>query len=274
MPAFAGMTRKSIGSFIMTHLISAGEEKSGLVELLSVTTEPYRMGLFELELEPGAHWDLFFSGEQVAVLLEGKATVFCEEEEFIAERASPFDEDVWCVHTSANVPLKIAAQTSCKWLVIQTPNNYQFPSRIIDKNSLVDHEHRGKGTLNDTSHRIVRTFFDSRNSSHSHLVVGEVVNFGGKWSSYPPHHHPQPEIYHYRFDDKRGYGHGEVGDQVYKVRDGDTLLIPPGLDHAQVSAPGYQMYYLWAIRQTLDEPYTKPTFASEHAWLLREEPKS
>ena len=84
----------------------------------------------------------------------------------------------------------------------------------------------------------------------------------------PPHHHDQPEIYHYRFTHPDGYGHAELGDDVLKVRAHDTVLIPPGLDHAQVSAPGYGMYYLWMIRHLPGNPYTGFTFAEEHKWTL------
>ncbi len=46
------------------------------------------------------------------------------------------------------------------------------------------------------------------------------------------------------------------------------MIIPPGLDHAQVSAPGYGMYYLWMIRHLPGNPYTGFTFAPEHTWTL------
>jgi 5-deoxy-glucuronate isomerase len=55
---------------------------------------------------------------------------------------------------------------------------------------------------------------------------------------------------------------------VLKVRHGDTSAIPPGLDHAQVAAPGYGMYYLWMICHLPGNPYTGFTFADEHKWTL------
>ena len=55
--------------------------------------------------------------------------------------------------------------------------------------------------------------------------MGEVVTAPGGWSSYPPHHHEQPEIYHYRFTEPQGYGHAECGDDVFKVRQYDTYKI-------------------------------------------------
>jgi 5-deoxy-glucuronate isomerase len=116
--------------------------------------------------------------------------------------------------------------------------------------------------------RNVRLIFDRTTRPESNLVLGEVVNYPGRWSSYPPHHHDQPEIYHYRFTAPHGYGHAELGDDVVKVREGDTVVIPPGRDHAQVSAPGYGMYYLWMIRHLPGNPYTGFTFAEEHKWTL------
>jgi 5-deoxy-glucuronate isomerase len=98
--------------------------------------------------------------------------------------------------------------------------------------------------------------------------LGEVINSPGKWSSYPPHHHLQPEFYHYRFTLPQGYGHAELGDDILKIRHGDTVEIPGGLDHAQVSAPGYGMYYLWVVRHLPKQPYTGFEFTREHEWVL------
>jgi 5-deoxy-glucuronate isomerase len=100
------------------------------------------------------------------------------------------------------------------------------------------------------------------------LVLGEVVTLPGGWSSYPPHHHPQPEIYHYRFTHPQGYGHAELGERVVKVHQFDTVKIPAGKDHAQCAAPGYGMYYSWVIRHLPQAPYTVPEFADEHRWTM------
>ena len=66
-------------------------------------------------------------------------------------------------------------------------------------------------------------------------MLGEVVTLPGGWSSYPPHHHPQPEIYHYRFTHPQGFGHAELGDDVFKVRHYDTIRILAGLRPCAVS---------------------------------------
>jgi 5-deoxy-glucuronate isomerase len=116
--------------------------------------------------------------------------------------------------------------------------------------------------------RNVRLIFDWRERPESNLVVGEVVNYPGRWSSYPPHHHAQPELYHYRFTEPQGYGHAELGERVFKVRQNDTIKIMGGESHSQVSAPGYGMYYLWIIRHLEGRPYRGFEFLPEHRWLL------
>jgi 5-deoxy-glucuronate isomerase len=59
-----------------------------------------------------------------------------------------------------------------------------------------------------------------------------------------------------------------VGENVYKVYSGDTTVIPGGLDHAQVSAPGYGMYYLWVVRHLPKRPYKGFTVTPAYRWLL------
>lgn len=61
---------------------------------------------------------------------------------------------------------------------------------------------------------------------------------------------------------------GGAHEAVVKVRQGDTTVIPPEYDHAQVAAPGYGMYYLWMIRHLPGNPYTGFTFTADHTWTL------
>ena len=113
-------------------------------------------------------------------------------------------------------------------------NPATFLPRVFRPGDVAD-ERRGEGQVGGRCLRLVRTIFDARNSPPEvRLVLGEVVTLPGGWSSYPPHHHPQPEIYHYRFTHPQGFGHAEHGEDVFKVRQYDTIRILAGNDHAQV----------------------------------------
>jgi 5-deoxy-glucuronate isomerase len=204
--------------------------------------------------------------EGAALLLSGAVRFVGDGKPVAAERSSLFDDDPVCLHCAAGAAARVEATADCELAIFGVRNAARFATRVFDRQSMVETERRGKGALEDTAYRIVRTIFDGRNRSEARLVLGEVVNLPGRWSSYPPHHHPQPEIYHYRFTAPQGYGHAELGETVLKVRHGDTLKILDGRDHPQVAAPGYGMYYIWAIRHLPDAPYTTPEFAEAHRW--------
>lgn len=206
--------------------------------------------------------------ETAWVLLSGRATVEVEGARADVARASLFDEAPSVVHVPAGARARLAALSDeVEWAVVRASNAASFAPRIF----LPDHiqnELRGRGLVQEASLRTVRLAFDATNRPEAALVVGEVINLPGRWSSYPPHHHAQPEIYHYRFTLPQGYGHAEVGDEVLKVRQYDTLKIRGGLDHPQVSAPGYGMYYLWVVRHLPGNLYRGFEFTGEHQWLL------
>lgn len=205
--------------------------------------------------------------ETVWVLLRGAATLEWAGQRAAVSRGDLFEEPPTALHVPAGTAVALHAAVDTEWAVGRTAQERPFAPRLFLPGELAP-EYRGTGLVQNAALRNVRLIFDRTTRPESNLVLGEVVNFAGRWSSYPPHHHDQPEIYHYRFTAPTGYGHAELGDDVLKVRHGDTVVIPPGLDHAQVSAPGYGMYYLWLIRHLPGNPYTGFTFAEEHRWTL------
>ena len=206
--------------------------------------------------------------ETVWVLLRGAAELTFAGKRATVSRGNLFDEPPTALHLGPGTPLKLRTLASdTEWAVARVENSASFAPRLYLPADLAP-EYRGAGLVQDACLRNVRLIFDYTTRPESNLVIGEVVNYPGRWSSYPPHHHVQPEIYHYRFTAPGGYGHAELGDEVVKVRVHDTVVIPPDLDHAQVSAPGYGMYYLWIIRHLPGKPYTGFTFTEEHKWTL------
>ena len=206
--------------------------------------------------------------ESAWILLSGAASIDVAGITAEIRRGSCFDEAPSALHVAGNTPVSIRSLSAgTEFAIVRTRNERTFPPHLFLPKNIAP-EYRGAGLVQNAGLRNVRLIFDRAARPESNLVIGEVVNYPGRWSSYPPHHHDQPEIYHYRFTLPSGYGHAELGDDVVKVRDGDTVVIPPGRDHAQVSAPGYGMYYLWMIRHLPGNPYTGFTFAPEHTWTL------
>lgn len=212
----------------------------------------------------GAHQEIV-AAETAYLVLQGGLELGTDSVGASLVRASVF-EDPWCLHVPAGTQVTLRGQAEL--LVASVDNTLKFEARLIGPER-VRHEARGAGLWEDTALRQVRTIFDDDTGPpESALVLGEVVNLPGRWSSYPPHGHPQPELYHYRFDHPAGYGHAELGEQVYKVRSGDTTKIVAGQTHAQCAAPGYRMWYAWVIRHLPGQRYRQPTFDPAHRWLL------
>ena len=231
--------------------------------------EPTGLGLAVLKLSAGENYREVTPVESAFLLMTGRVTVTLADRSSQLARASLFDEGPSCVHVAAGAEVQLSAETPAELTVYRTGNRRTFDSRIFLPSDTVD-EQRGKGQVGGACLRLVRTIFDRSNSDASaELVLGEVITLPGRWSSYPPHHHPQPEIYHYRFAHPQGYGHAELGDAVFKVRAHDTIKILAGNDHAQCAAPGYPMYYSWVIRHLQNNPYTVPEFTAEHRWTMQ-----
>lgn len=226
------------------------------------------LGVWKVEAEGKA--SRLLERETAFLLMDGVVKAKVGEEERTLRRSSLFDEGPSCVHASRGETVTFTAETAFEMTVFQVDNDRAFRTRIYTPED-VDDERRGAGVVGDASLRLVRTLFDGSNTpDEARLVLGEVLTLPGRWSSYPPHHHPQPELYHYRFTHPQGYGHAELGDDVVKVRQYDTMKIFSPHTHAQVAAPGYGMYYSWVIRHLDDARYGVPTFDDEHDWARRE----
>lgn len=212
--------------------------------------------------------------ERAYLLIKGEITLEWANNKKTIRRDSFLDEAPWCLHLPKGETVKITAVSDeAEISVSKTLNDCTFSPKLYSPEECRIEEF-GKGTaVGETSTRIVRTVFDYSNASHANLVVGEVINFPGKWSSYPPHHHPQPEIYFYKFYPEQGFGYSECGEEVFKVRHNDTAIFVNEVTHSQVAAPGYAMYYIWIIRNLENNPFKDRIFIEEHKWLLDENAK-
>jgi 5-deoxy-glucuronate isomerase len=183
------------------------------------------------------------------------------------ERESLLDEEPSVVHVPGGVEVLVSGKAE---IAIQgSLNGKEFTPRVWRPGEYRS-EQFGAGILQNTSTRIVRTVFDAATAPDSAMVLGEVVNFPGKWSSYPPHHHAQPEIYHFRFFPRQGFGFSAQGKKVFYVHDRDTATIPPNVAHPQTAAPGYAMYYIWMIPHLPTDRFGPDSriYEKEHEWVM------
>ena len=227
-----------------------------------------------LTLAAGEAWESGSADEKAILLVSGTAELSWQPakspgavQQARVSRQSLLDQSPTVLHLPDGDQVRVVAlEGGAEFLVTRTDNPRRFAARFYRPEDCRS-EARGKGTMQETSTRIVRTVFDDANAPEANLVIGEVVTAPGKWSSYPPHHHPQPEIYHYRFLPKQGFGLTAIGDETHCVRDNDTVIIRDTQDHPQASAPGYAMWYVWIIRHLDGNRYGIPTFTPEHTWV-------
>lgn len=231
-----------------------------------VRDEDTGLRLSSVKLRLGQSFSCRSGYEFAALLMTGRVRFHFAGQSVLAERRDYFQEAPIVLHAAAQTKAHIEALTDCEVLLMETENDQDFEPVLFDKHTMLELDHRGEGLLEDTSYRLVRTVFDKRNRPLSNLVVGEIITFQGRWSSYPPHYHSQPEIYHYRFSEPQGFAFGENGQQALRVEHNDTYLIAEGQEHAHCVAPGYAMYTLWLIRHQQNNPYITPTFRPEHEW--------
>jgi 5-deoxy-glucuronate isomerase len=225
-----------------------------------------------LRLSPGETHRVELARETAFLLMSGRARLGARGVQgAVVERRSLFDESATCLHAASGDVVEIAAIDDVEFTVYAVANARTFSPRLYLPQD-VPNEHRGQGQVGDACYRFVRTIFDKHNAPDAaELVLGEVITFPGRWSSYPPHHHAQPEIYHYRFTRPEGFGHAELGDTVLKVKQFDTVKILDGVDHPQCAAPGYGMYYAWVIRHLPGKPYGVPDFTDAHKWTMEQD---
>ncbi len=220
-----------------------------------------------LKLDTGDEFVDKQSKERAFLLINGAVELEWDGGKATIERDSCFDEVPSCLHVPSEVSVALrGCKPHTEISVHRTDNDQLFPPILFRPPDCLIRQ-VGAGTMKEMATRTVRTVFDKSNRSRSNLVLGETVNLPGRWSGYPPHYHPQPEIYLYKFNLENGFGYAELGDEVYKVKNNDVTLMTDGISHPQVAAPGYAMYYLWVIRHLEGLPYTGPIFIPEHLWL-------
>ena len=209
--------------------------------------------------------------ELAALVFDGDCLLAWDSESVHAVRPNPFDYNPWCLHVCRGTKVTITAKGSTTVYIQKTKNERTFPNKLYTPDDTDTWARGNHGELMGCIKRDVRTCFDLSNAPYSNMVLGEVVNLPGKWSSYPPHYHPQPEVYLYRFDKEIGFGAGWADGEIYETHHNGMAAITKG-DHCQVTAPGYTCCYTWGIRHLPGNPWDKTRIDDpKHAWLVQED---
>jgi 5-deoxy-glucuronate isomerase len=224
-----------------------------------------------LRLEPGATARYRSEDEEtVLILQEGSGRLETSAGSWDVSRKNVFDERATGLYLPPRADLTVSAREPLEAVLISTPAEAGGKPGLVRPDQ-VKVAARGKEIYSREIHDI---FVDDPYTRR--LIVGETYNPAGNWSSYPPHKHDgtsgEPrleEVYHFRIDKPQGFGYHTLytsgGESfTHAVRDGDTVLIPYGY-HPVAAAPGYRLYYLWALAGEVHRLalYLDP----DHQWL-------
>ena len=258
----------------MTYFNKNKELKNGYNVYIDDTTNRHNtmMNVGLLIMDKDQTWEFEDAKEEVAILLfEGDVDYEYEEKKFHAVRKDSFTQNGFCLLASKNTKVKITAHSHSELYIQTTPNEKEFEPVMYSEENMLVQEAGSKGELMGCMRRDIITYFDYDNAPFSNMVLGEVLSHPGKWSSYPPHYHPQPEVYFYRFDRPQGFGAGFANGEVYKIEHNGIAAINYGF-HSQVTAPGYALCYAWGIRHLDGNPWRKTRIdEKEHEWLWKDD---
>ncbi|MBQ5991111.1 MAG: 5-deoxy-glucuronate isomerase, partial [Clostridia bacterium] len=142
-----------------------------------------------LVLEPGDTYAIEEPEKETAVLLfEGDVTMRWAGKTVEASRPDCFRHEAYCLLCPRRVRIELTAKTHAELFVQQTDNDRDYEP-VLYTPETVQVQHAGaNGELMGCMRREIKTFFDYENAPFSNMVLGEVLNFPGRWSSYPPHH--------------------------------------------------------------------------------------
>lgn len=243
------------------------------IQTLTETNGPYAPMLMNISvhrLAVGQRLVLKEPVQETAVLLlEGAVRFAWEGKTEAAVRPTSWDNTGYCLHVSKNIQADVTAEQPSLVLIQQTENTRSFPPVFYTPDAIKIRTF-GANIPGNTAVREVTTIFDYTTAPYSNMVIGEIFNRAGLWSSFIPHSHEQPEVYYYRFDKPQGFGACFIGDEVFKIKHESFAAIPGGLPHPQVAAPAYRMTYVWMIRHLDGNPWTNRHDAPEHRWIVEQ----
>ena len=247
------------------HIVGPGE--AGLDDI----------GLDMLRLRPGQSRSAAADGRELAlVILGGKCDARCGRYEWrgLGERENVFGGRATCVYVPNGAEYAISAVSDVEIAVVYSPTAERgFEPGLVTPAEVKARSVGGQGFSRSVEDIIGREFPAAR------LLVGETFNQPGQWSSYPPHKHdvhdpPEEaaleEVYMFKIDPPQGFGVQRLytadgsRDEAYVIHSDDVVALPDGY-HPVAAAPGYRLYYLWALAGQGRE--MAPNDDPNHTWV-------
>ena len=236
-------------------------------KVLSTRDTEMMMDIAVYNMKKGESKTFTLPEDELAVMLVlGDVTFKFNDEEKHATRGSLFSEGPSTVHVSKGVSVTVTANADSEVLTQSAENDRDFPAKYYAPEDC-DSFTSCQGKWEDTAVRDVVTVFDYKNAPYSNMVLGEIQTRPGRWCSYIPHSHIQPEVYYYKYERPEGFGACFIGEDVHMIKDGSVAHFPGGLNHPQVTAPGFPMYTVWMIRHLPNNPWLDRVDDERYMWL-------
>ncbi len=233
--------------------------KDGIKKICSASgkNRDMLMDICVVRMSAGTRRRFVRADKEICILLtEGEVVLSCGSLKERAFRTDVFADLPVCMHACKGCTVSVSAITDCEVIYVATENERVFPAKFYSKEDVI-RSVSCEGLWENTAVRDVNTLFDYSNAPYSNLVVGEVLARQGRWWSYLPHYHPQPEVYYYKLPTPEGFGACFIGEEAHTIKDGSAGCFPGGKTHVQVTAPGYPMYCCWIIRHLDGDPWDK-----------------
>ncbi|RJR30242.1 5-deoxy-glucuronate isomerase [Candidatus Microgenomates bacterium] len=213
--------------------------------------------------------------ESVYVILSGTVNVEIANKVYknLGRRKTVFSGKATSLYVPPGNTIRITAQKTTVIAICQAKSSKKTKFTVI-KPQDVTVTSVGKNNWQRSVHTIINKEFGA-----DKLIVGETYNPPGNWSSYPPHKHdelirnreyPMEEVYFYKFRPVNGfaiqlhYSTSRKYSHLYQISEHDSFTVPHGY-HPVVSAPGYELYYLWII--ATEKRVVQVTEDVRYAWV-------
>lgn len=217
------------------------------------------------------------ASELCVVVLSGRWKIKAsgEEQEYVCERTSVFEEKAYALYLPSKTRYELIAEKEGEVAFCESNAPKKGKLSLITP-SMIKERHLGGDTFQRTAFDIL-----DENVEANSLLVGETISKPGNWSSYPPHKHDTDnpphetaleELYFFLFKPKEGFGFQRVYtddrslNELFLIEDRSIVLIPSGY-HPVVASPGYSLYYLWVLagKKRILQPYFDPRYKWLHA---------